>query len=138
LFLDLLSFLRVQAERFGLLWHGSSRLLSLLALCFPSPSSFLTSTLWKKPRNGSIPEDEGPRRGAGAADPGAPARCPRAARHRPGADACQGPRGAVRQPRRRRLGRATLRGRCRVGGPGRGPRRGRRLNEMLPTSYSVL
>ena len=27
-----------------------------------------------------VPEDEGPRRGAGAADPGAPARCPRAAR----------------------------------------------------------
>ena len=68
-----------------------------------------------------VPEDEGPRRGAGAADPGAPARCPRAARRRPGADAGQGPRGAVRQPRRRRPGRATLRGRCRVGGPGRAP-----------------
>jgi hypothetical protein len=40
--------------------------------------------------------------------------------------------------RRRGLGRATVRGRCRVGGPGRGARHGRRLNEMLPTSNFVL
>ena len=62
-----------------------------------------------------VPEDEGPRRGACAANPGAPPRCPGAAGRGPGADAGQGPRGPFRQRCRRCRGPATLCGRCRFG-----------------------
>ncbi len=58
-----------------------------------------------------VPEAQGPCGGAGAADPGAAARRPRAAGRGPGADAGQGPQWPVRHPGGGRRGFASVCGR---------------------------